>query len=91
VPSAGTYTISWRYANGSSDRPGNLLVDSSTAASGISFPATADWTTWAEVSRTVSLSAGSHSLRLEATGTGGLANIDFIKITGSNITPNNCN
>lgn len=90
ISSAGSYTVSWRYANGSGDRPGSLLVDGATAVSGISFPVTADWDTWTEVSRTVLLSAGSHTIRLEATGSSGLANIDSIEITGANVTPAAC-
>lgn len=92
IPSVGTYTVSWRYANGSSDRPGNLLSGGTPVASGISFPATAsdDWTVWGRVSQSVSLSAGVQTLRLEATGSGGLANIDYIQIAGANITPVAC-
>ncbi|MBN1766007.1 MAG: carbohydrate-binding protein [Sedimentisphaerales bacterium] len=91
IATAGTYTITWRYANGGgSDRPGALLANDSTLVSNISFPATDDWTTWDEVSQTVDLSAGSQVLRLQATGTSGLGNIDYIEIVGVNVTPTDC-
>ena len=89
VPSAGTYTMTWRYS-GTSNRPADLLVDGSPVLTNISFPATVDWDTWTEVSRTVSISAGDHILRLEATGTSGLSNIDYIMIVGQEVQPISC-
>lgn len=84
VPSAGTYTISWRYANGGgSDRPGSLLINGATSVASISFPATTDWTTWTTAQTVVSLNAGTTDIRLQATGSGGLANIDNINVNGS--------
>jgi rhamnogalacturonan endolyase len=84
VPTAGSYTISWRYSNGGgTDRPGSLLINGSTAVSSISFPATTDWTTWTTASTVLNLNAGTTDIRLQATGSGGLANIDNINITGS--------
>jgi hypothetical protein len=84
VPTAGSYTISWRYANGGgSDRPGSLLINGATSIASISFPATTDWTTWTTAQAVVSLSAGTTNIRLQATGSSGLANIDNININGS--------
>lgn len=91
LPAAGSYTLTWRYANGSSDRPGALYAGSSLAVAGINFPATGAWNTWAEVSQTASLSAGTQTLRLQATTSGGLTNIDFMKVSGANVTPAGCN
>lgn len=89
--SAGTYTLTWRYSNGGgSDRPGRVLVDGASVVSSLSFPASTDWTTWTTVSATVTLSAGTHTLRLEATGSGGLANIDNISVTGPSVQPAAC-
>jgi hypothetical protein len=84
VPTAGSYTISWRYSNGGgTDRPGSLLINGGTVVSSISFPATTDWTTWTTTSAVVSLNAGTNDIRLQATGSSGLANIDNINIQGS--------
>ncbi|WP_205513762.1 carbohydrate-binding protein [Longitalea arenae] len=83
APAAGSYTISWRYANGSgSDRPASLLLNGSTVTSSISFPATTDWTNWSTASSVVNLNSGNTDIRLQANGSGGLANIDNISITG---------
>jgi rhamnogalacturonan endolyase len=92
VPSAGSYTISWRYSNGGgTDRPGSLLINGGTAVSSINFPATTDWTTWTTASTVVNLNAGTTDIRLQATGSGGLANIDNININGSAaVTPVSC-
>ena len=82
---AGTYTLNWRYSNGGgADRPARLLVNGSTTVANISFPATANWTTWTNVSTNVSLPAGTVNLRLEAVNATGPANIDNITITGNN-------
>jgi hypothetical protein len=85
TPAAGSYTLNWRYANGGgSDRPSRLLVNSSTSIASISFPATANWTTWANVSVNVSLPAGTVNLRIEGTTASGPANIDNLVIAGNN-------
>jgi hypothetical protein len=84
VPASGSYTLSWRYSNGGgTDRPGSLLINGSTVVSSIPFPATTDWTTWTTASAVVSLNAGTTDIRLQATGSGGTANIDNINIQGS--------
>jgi len=84
VPTAGSYTLTWRYSNGGgTDRPGSVLINGSTVVPALSFSATPDWTTWTTASAVVSLSAGSTDIRLQATGSGGLANIDNISIQGS--------
>jgi rhamnogalacturonan endolyase len=84
IPSSGgTYIFTWRFANSSSNRPAKLLVNGSTVVSTINFPATGGWTTWSEVSVNVNLSTGIKDIRLEATGSDGLANIDYLMVTGS--------
>ena len=93
VPSTGSYTITWRYSNGGgSDRPGDLLVDSSTVVSNVSFPATTDWATWDTVTQTVSLTAGTRTIRIESTAanTSGLGNVDYIQISGAVCEPVDC-
>jgi rhamnogalacturonan endolyase len=87
---AGNYTISWRYSNsGGVDRPGRVLINNSTVLASLSFPATANWTTWTTASATIALPSGTADIRLEATGSSGLANIDNITIQG-NITAQSC-
>ncbi|MBC8052423.1 MAG: DUF4038 domain-containing protein [Sphingobacteriaceae bacterium] len=91
VPAAGSYTLTWRHANGSgANRPGRLLVNGTQAVSSIAFNATTDYATWAEVSTTVNLSAGQNTIRLDATLVTGLSNIDYLKVTGNNPTVLSC-
>jgi pectate lyase/predicted neuraminidase/lysophospholipase L1-like esterase len=90
VASSGTYTVTWRYANGKGDRPANLLINGATAVSNINFAGTGSWTSWDTVSVSTPLSAGVQAVRLEATSSGGLANIDAIEIAGGSVTGASC-
>jgi rhamnogalacturonan endolyase len=45
------------------------------------FGATGAWTTWASQTVTAQLNAGTNTVRLRATGAGGLANIDYLDAT----------
>ncbi|HBG27268.1 MAG: hypothetical protein A2Y10_11290 [Planctomycetes bacterium GWF2_41_51] len=87
----GIYTFTWRYALLSGDRTANLLINGSTVLSGISFPATGAWTAWNTVSTSpVILTTGVKTIRLQATTSNGLANIDYINIAGENLMPAGC-
>jgi endo-1,4-beta-D-glucanase Y len=80
----GSATISIRYANGTgTDRPADVSVNGTTVSAGRSFPATADWNTWATSTLTVSLNAGSNTVRLTATTAGGLPNLDYLDVTAA--------
>lgn len=91
VPHDGIYTFSWRYANGSSNRPGKLFIDGNELIANADLNLTGSWTTWTETSGyDLPLTAGTHIVRLEATTSGGLANIDYLKLNGDNPTPGIC-
>ncbi|MFC6981070.1 CBM35 domain-containing protein [Microbulbifer taiwanensis] len=91
APSAGVYTLLWRFANGTSDRPANVLVNGGQVAS-INMDGTGAWTSYVDSgSVEVGLNAGSNQLRLQATGSGGLANIDHLEVTGSSPQAGSCN
>lgn len=83
IVSAGTYTFTWRFANGSSDRPARLLINSVEEVASINFPATGAWENWTTVSIQVTLTAGIKDVRLEATTSGGCANIDYFMVSGA--------
>lgn len=90
IPATGTYTLKWRYAS-TSDRPANLKVDGTIVVSNVAFTSTGSWTTWITTGTTsVSLTAGTHVIRLEATNAAGLGNIDNITITGISPTAVSC-
>lgn len=82
VPAAGTCTLTWRFANGSGSRAGKLLINNQEVISSINMPGTGSWTTWSEVSVSADLPAGEVEIRLEATGSDGLANIDYLDVSG---------
>jgi lysophospholipase L1-like esterase len=82
VAASGVYLLEWRFANGSTARPGSVRVNGANVAT-VDFPSTGVWTSWTTVSRTVNLAAGRNSIRLEATTAAGLANVDSLTISGS--------
>ncbi|MCK0116035.1 carbohydrate-binding protein [Isoptericola sp. S6320L] len=78
---AGTTTLDVGYAHaGSSSRPGEVVVNG-TSVRTAQFSATGAWTTWATERVTVELDAGVNTVRLQATGPDGLANIDYLDVT----------
>jgi hypothetical protein len=80
VTDDGAYDLAVRYANGrSGDRPLQLSIDGAAAGDVLSFPATGDWANWATVTRTVTLSAGTHEVRLTAVGSSG-PNVDSLTV-----------
>lgn len=84
IPVAGNYTLTWRHANGGgSNRQGRLLVNGTEVQAAVSFPATTNWTTWTDVLVSRSLTAGQQTIRLESTTGNGLANIDYLKVSGA--------
>jgi Chitobiase/beta-hexosaminidase C-terminal domain len=89
---SGSYTLRWRYANGgTTNRPGNAVVNGSTAVSGVAFNATGVWSAWTNSSTvTVTLAAGLNDISLVATTAGGLANIDSMTVSGDNPQAGNC-
>ncbi|MFF8424160.1 PQQ-dependent sugar dehydrogenase [Streptomyces sp. NPDC016566] len=74
---SGTAAVTLRYANGTSaDRPMDISVGGTVAAPAVSFPATADWNTWATRTVDVPLTAGSNTIRATATTADGGPNLD---------------
>lgn len=91
VPEAGEYQLSWRYANGAGNRPADVLVNDSVQAS-LEMNATGGWASWSESDTiAVYLDAGYNELRLHATGSDGLANIDSLSIAGQSPVAGDCN
>ena len=89
VPASGSYDLQWRYAfDGSSDRSGSVSVEGITQVTNVSFVSTGDWETWV-LSPVVSvdLEAGSNVIQLVAETSDGLANIDWISVTGVSPLP----
>ena len=76
---SGTYTISFRFANGGGDlsRDARVLINGEDKGL-LRFPPTTTWTNWSIATTTIDLSSGIHELRLEAVTEGGLANLDIL-------------
>jgi hypothetical protein len=77
---AGTATLGVRFANGTTTaRPTNLLINGSTVQSP-SFEGAGAWSTWITKTLTVSVAAGSNTIRLNPTTSGGLPNVDYLDV-----------
>ncbi|MBO9562645.1 MAG: carbohydrate-binding protein [Niastella sp.] len=85
--SAGTKSFTVRYASTES-RPGRLIINGSIAIASVSLPATGSWSTWSTVTVTANTPAGIADVRLEATGSSGLGNIDYLLV--ANGSPSAC-
>lgn len=81
VPTAGTYDLAWRYANGSTNRPLEFSVNGAGGDDSLDFEKTGSWFDWGFVTQPVDLVAGENSLRLTAIGSSG-ANFDYLEISG---------
>ncbi|CAD0008113.1 InlB B-repeat-containing protein [Flavobacterium salmonis] len=93
VPSAGTYTIKFRYANGSSSSASvaKVVLNGATAIASLGFPKTTNWSTWSTTAdATVTLVSGINRIRLETTVSSEFANIDWLEITGNSPTAASC-
>jgi glucose/arabinose dehydrogenase len=79
---AGTTQITFRYANGSTvNRPMDISVNGNIASNDLAFAATTNWDTWVDKTISVSLKAGSNTVRAAATTAGGGPNLDRIRVT----------
>ncbi|HEX2144407.1 MAG TPA: carbohydrate-binding protein, partial [Glycomyces sp.] len=79
APEAGTATIEVGYANGAGDsRPADVQVNGSTERAAVGFAVTGAWNAWSTRSVTVPVKAGANTVRLVATSSSGLANIDYL-------------
>jgi len=77
----GTHTLAFRYANGTTtSRPATLTLNG-TSAGTLSFAGTGSWTSWQNQTATVSLTAGTNAVRISATTSSGLANIDSLTVS----------
>jgi Carbohydrate binding module (family 6) len=82
---SGSYSLQWRFANGTTtDRPGSVRVNGTTAVASVPLAGTGAWTTWANSgTATVTLNAGLNDVHLVATTANGLANVDSLTVAGS--------
>ncbi|XVS66545.1 right-handed parallel beta-helix repeat-containing protein [Actinosynnema sp. CA-299493] len=87
APAAGTATVLVRFANGgAAARTADLVVNGSTAQS-VSFEATGAWSTWVSKTLSVTVPAGSATIRLSPTTSAGLPNVDYLDFTQDGTPP----
>lgn len=84
---AGTATVAVRFANGTTSARGADLVVNGTTVQSVSFEGTGAWNTWVTKTLTVTMTAGSNTIRLNPTGNGGLPNLDYLDVTTDGTTP----
>jgi pectate lyase len=91
-PAGGPHTLEIRFANGSkAARPGVLEVNGGAHGKfDVALPPTGTFAQWQTATLNVGLIAGENTLALQAITDGGLANIDYLKVTGANPSPGNC-
>ena len=85
--SSGNYALDVRYANGGSrDRPLELRVDGALSGALWTFPRGNNWRDWKADGRVLTLSAGTHTVRLAGVGQGG-PNVDSLTVRPVDPTP----
>jgi endoglucanase len=81
APTAGQYTLSFRYANGTTvNRPVDVTVNGALAADDLGFQGTGAWTTYQTVTATATLVAGSNKIKTTAVTANGGPNADSLSI-----------
>jgi len=86
------YTLEFRFANGgASPRSGELRVNGGSNGSfTVDFASTGTWTNWQNETLIVDLVQGANTLTLTSTGPEGLANLDYLKVSGSGLSAGVC-
>jgi Carbohydrate binding module (family 35) len=81
VTQAGTTTLTFRYANGTTvNRPMDIALNGALVADEMAFNPTSNWDTWANGTLTVTLAAGSNTIRATATTANGGPNVDYLEV-----------
>lgn len=87
--SAGTATITFRYANGTtSNRAMSISVNGTVVNSSLAFNGTGAWATWVTQSVTANLNAGNNVIRAVSTTSDGGPNLDQLSVTGGTVVVN---
>ncbi len=92
APSAGSYTLNWRYVNSGSGNAttAKILVNGVVVSAALSFPKTSGSTVFANAALSVNLTGGGNTIRLETIVSSAFADIDWLEITGIGPTTGNC-
>ncbi len=81
VPAAGSYTLTFRYANGTTtNRPMDIAVNGGVTVPNLAFNPTGTWDNWTNQTTTVDLVAGTNTIRATATTSNGGPNLDSMTV-----------
>lgn len=81
APAAGSYSLTFRYANGTTaNRPLDVTVNGTLAADDLAFPGTGAWTTYRTVTATATLVAGTNKIKTTAVTVNGGPNADSLTV-----------
>ena len=83
IPTSDYNTVTVRYANGSTDRTMNIIVNGNIVKQNLNFVSTGDWTIWHTISFQVNLSQGLNNLRFEGSNPDSGPSLDYIILSKS--------
>lgn len=84
-------SVEVRYANGSAESRGaRLTVENTGSSADFNFDLTSAWTDWQAESAYVNLRNGTNVVRLAATTSAGLPNIDSVQFVGAGLAAGEC-
>jgi len=92
VPTAGAYSLNWRYVNSSTNNvfTMKLIVNGVVVNAALGFPRTSSSTVFANTIATVNLIAGNNTIRIESINGTATADIDWLEVTGNSPAVGNC-
>lgn len=90
VPVTGTYTLSFRFANGGTAAHTTRLRIAHQDGELVDFAANSNWDIWQDKVVTVTLPAGHNHLSLLSLAADGLPNVDSLTVTGVGVTAVAC-
>lgn len=85
VPQAGSYTVNVRYANGTGGSSSHAVSVNGGTATTLNYPRTADWGRYLWAQHTVTLNAGTNTIRYGYQSS--YAEIDQIQVHRTGVTP----
>ena len=86
TPETGIYTLAFRYAITSGNRPLSLSINGIEKEAALNFPGTGSITSWNYITTKQTLNAGNNTITLTANGSNG-ANIDELLVAGNAVAP----
>lgn len=85
VPADGTYTLTFRYAIASNNRPLKLTINDVVRIASVPFTSTGSWANWSTYATNQPLVEGPNTIMLTAIGSSG-GNFDELTISGNGIS-----